>query len=78
MAVNWDDVEYGRRTPENLKIHIENGTPKKMVSASRLTPFGHEMKKHFLFDPKYNNMNHGKEPLCTAKQTKYKYCSKFA
>lgn len=61
MAVNWDDVDAGRRTPEDLKIHVENGTPVKIVTSNRLTPFGHEMKKHFLFDPKFNNLNHGKE-----------------
>jgi hypothetical protein len=62
MAVNWDDVDAaGRRTPENLKIPVENGTPVKILTTNRLTPFGHEMKKHFLFDPKYNNLNHGKE-----------------
>jgi hypothetical protein len=64
MAVNWDDVDAGRRTPENLKIHVETGTPGKMATSHRVASFGHDMKKHFLFDPKYNNMNHGKECFC--------------
>ena len=65
MAVDWDDVEAaGRRTPEDLKIHVENGTPAKIITTNRLTHFGHDMKKHFLFDPKYNNLNHGKECFC--------------
>ena len=65
MAVDWDDVEAaGRRTPEDLKIHVENGTPVKIITTNRLTPFGHDMKKHFLFDPKFNNLNHGKDCFC--------------
>ncbi|EEH42124.1 uncharacterized protein PADG_06944 [Paracoccidioides brasiliensis Pb18] len=29
------------------------------VEALEQTPFGHSMAKHFLFDPKYRNLNHG-------------------
>lgn len=29
------------------------------ASASQRTPFGHEMRKHFLFDKDYINLNHG-------------------
>lgn len=30
-----------------------------MSSTDQLTPFGRPMLKHFLFDPKYKNLNHG-------------------
>ncbi len=28
-------------------------------SSRQLTPFGHSMRKHFLFDKDYTNLNHG-------------------
>src|SRR6266536_2330690 len=30
-----------------------------MGSATQATPMGHEMRKHFLFDPKWTNLNQG-------------------
>jgi selenocysteine lyase/cysteine desulfurase len=46
----------------NLSINGKKGVDEKsLIAPTQLkpTPFGKEMAKHFLFDPKWKNMNHG-------------------
>lgn len=46
-----------------LIMKHDNESAEDVVTYER-TPFGKAMKKHFMFDPSFRNLNHGQSSSC--------------